>query len=293
MAGDDGLDLVVLLVPRRHDVPAQAVVDRQVRARAPAVLREDAAVLIAKIEDAAGRLNVVARHAEQEVGEVRTGFGAGKRERAVERRVRLQPHLLELILPAELHSVPAPHPRNAVRQMERIARLIDACNRHAHRERVEHEILDTFELWRQHDDARRAGTGDESLRREAHALAAVRHAHVVCVVREAGVEGVHRVRSECSRASKRPELRAADRERIEARHVRATLLAGVRIVERIVVDEVVARQQSEQPRVAVEPDRAFIVANRLRKRARRQRVRAGIGRRHVLQQLLCRRRPRP
>ena len=101
-------------------------------------------------------------------------------------------------------------------------------------------------------------------------------ADVVRVVREADVELVHRVRSERLRAAERPELRAADRQRVEARHVRAALLPGIRIVERVVVEEVVAGQQPE-PRVAVDAERAFVVAHGLRKRAGRELAIARIG----------------
>ncbi len=75
-------------------------------------------------------------------------------------------------------------------------------------------------------------------------------------------------------------------------HVRAALLSRIRVVERVVVHEVVAGQQAEQLRVAVEAHRSFVVAHRLRERARRQRVAAGVRRRHARQQLLRRRRPR-
>jgi len=60
---------------------------------------------------------------------------------------------------AELYGVRPPHSRDAVRQVERVARLIDARNRHAHGERVEYEVLDAFELRREDDDPRRAETG--------------------------------------------------------------------------------------------------------------------------------------
>ena len=159
----DRLDLIVLLVPRRHDVPPHAVVDRQVRLRAPAVLREHAAVLIAQIEHAARRLDVVARRADQEVREVGPGFGAGERERAVERRIRFEPDLLKLVLATELQRVRSQDPRHAVAQVQRVAGLVDAGDRHAHRERVEHEVLDAVELRREDDDARRARTGHKPL----------------------------------------------------------------------------------------------------------------------------------
>ena len=71
--------------------------------------------------------------------------------------------------------------------------------------------------------------------------AAVRHADVVALCVQADVELVDGVRSERLGAAERPELRAADRQRVEARDVRAALLARIRIVERVVVEEVVAR----------------------------------------------------
>ena len=199
LIGHDGLDLVVALVPRGHDVPAQPVVDGHVRARAPAVLREHAAVLIAQVEDPARGLDVVARHAEQKVGEVGAGLGTGKRERAVERRVRLQPDLLELVLAAELQRCERPTPSTRLSARCRVSPvwltpvMVTPIVK----------VLNTRFSTPSNCGARTTmpgvpGAGDEALRRQRHAEAAVRPAHVVVVVGEAGVKIVHGVRGRTS-----------------------------------------------------------------------------------------------
>ena len=150
--------------------------------------------------------------------------------------------------------------------MERIARLIDAGDGDPHGEGVENEVLHSLELRRQHHDPGRAGAGDESLRGERDSEPAVRRADVVPVVGEARVELVHRVAAEGPGGREGRELCAANRQRVEARHIGAALLPGIRIVERVIVDEVVAAQEAE-PGIAVDAGRAFVVMDGLRERA--------------------------
>ena len=102
------------------------------------------------------------------------------------------------------------------------------------------------------------------------AEAAVRRADVVGVAHVAEMELV----DQCSEPNtlvlpNDQQLRAADRQRVEAGHVGAALRAGIRIVEPVVVDEVVAGQQAE-PAVAVDAERSLVVAHGLRERAGRK-----------------------
>src|SRR5262249_31986134 len=183
-------------------------------------------VLIAQMEDAARRLDVVAWDTQQKVRKVGTGFRACERERAVEGRVRGEANLLKLVLAAELYRVRAPHSGQAVAHVQRVADLIDAGDRHAHRKRVEDQIFAAFELRSEDHDARRPGPRDEALLREGDALAAVWNTNIIRVVRQAEVEIVDGVRSEGFRAAHRPELSASQRQCIKAGDIRATLLAG-------------------------------------------------------------------
>ena len=160
--------------------------------------------------------------------------------------------------------------------MQRVAGLLDAGDRHAHRKCIEDEVLDAVELRREDDDARSSRAGHETLLRDLHVRAAVGHADVVVVVREAGVKVVDGVQPERLRTAERPQLRAAERQRVEARHIRAALLAGIRVVETVVVDEVVRRQQTEAAGVAVHAKRPLVIAHRLRKRACGERVHVDI-----------------
>ncbi len=79
-AGDEGGDLVVFFRPGRDAVPAQAVVQRQVRARVPAILREEANIFVARIEGVELALVVLAGHADEEVGKIDAGFRVRRRQ---------------------------------------------------------------------------------------------------------------------------------------------------------------------------------------------------------------------
>ena len=72
--GDEGRYLVVLFRPGRDAIPAQAVVQSEVRENVPAILREETDVFVPGIEGIELALIVLAGHADQEVGEVDAGF---------------------------------------------------------------------------------------------------------------------------------------------------------------------------------------------------------------------------
>ena len=240
------------------------------------------------MEDSSGRLDVVARDPEQEICKIAPRFRAGKSKRAVERRVRIELHLRELELSAHLHRVRAEHLREAVVEIERLIDLVHAGDRDTHRERVERDVLDALELRCLDDDPRRGGPGHESLRCETDAPPTVRESDVVRIPRERRVKFVHRAVAHHGVITRRKELRAPQGQCVEARHVGAALLTRIRIIESIVVEEVVPRQQPEAA-VAVHTVRKLVVAYGLREGARRKQILAAVGRRDVLQQTLSRR----
>ena len=91
--------------------------------------------------------------------------------------------------------------------------------------------------------------------------------------------------------AQRQQLRTPDKQRIEAGDARPANRAWIRIIEVIVVDEVIGRDLA-QPAVPVDADRTLIVSNSLRKRRGGILACADVGRWNVLQQILTRRRPR-
>src|SRR5262249_17796664 len=124
-ARNNRLDLIELLVPWLHHVPAQTVVQRDLRMEPPAVLHKGPAISIPEMEDPARRLYVVARDPEQEIRKIAPCLGACKCERAVERRIRLELDLTRLELPSDLDGVRPEHLRDAVAEIERRVDLID------------------------------------------------------------------------------------------------------------------------------------------------------------------------
>src|SRR5437588_6873694 len=89
LALNNGLELVVLLIPRRNEIPSQTIVDCEIASGLPTVLKIRPCVFISQVKTATGGLDVIARNAQQEVRKVRPRFGAAENERTVEGCVRL------------------------------------------------------------------------------------------------------------------------------------------------------------------------------------------------------------
>src|ERR1700757_4036725 len=68
------LDFIVLLPPRGDHVPPHAVIQRQIRTRAPAVLRKRSKIVAARIRRRRLSLLKSARRTQQEVGEIYPGL---------------------------------------------------------------------------------------------------------------------------------------------------------------------------------------------------------------------------
>ena len=87
------------------------------------------------------------------------------------------------------------------------------------------------------------------------------------------------------------QLRTPQCERVKARDAGAALARGVRIVQGIVVEEIVSRQQAQAFVIGVHFEAALVVAHGLAIGAGSKRGRPVIGKRNVLQQVLSRRGP--
>ena len=84
------------------------------------------------------------------------------------------------------------------------------------------------------------------------------------------------------RVSQADELGSAESERVKSRDARSALLAGIGVVEVVVVEEIVARKSGPIGRVGVDSPGGFIVAHRLRKGRGGKLIGAHIGRGNVV-----------
>ncbi len=137
--------------------------------------------------------------------------------------------------------------------------MVHTGDRHAHDEGRERDIFDAFKLRRLHDDARCARAGHKSLRRQAHAQAAVRLADVVRIANNAHMKFVHGRRTEDFRVAERDQLRSPDGQCVETGDAGAALLAGIRVVQPVIIEEIVAGELSPA-RVGVDPSRRFVIS---------------------------------
>ena len=69
-------DLIVLLVPRFDSIPAQTVIQRELRSLPPTVLSVSANIFVAAIEEVQLTLVVLTRRADEEICEIIAGFAA-------------------------------------------------------------------------------------------------------------------------------------------------------------------------------------------------------------------------
>ena len=102
-------NLVIFFRPWRDTVPAETVIQCQVRTHMPAVLRKQPNIFVARIKRIELALVVLAGHANQEIRKVHAGFRAAKNKTPVELRDRMRIHLVGMKFCAELHGVIAQH----------------------------------------------------------------------------------------------------------------------------------------------------------------------------------------
>ena len=261
LAGHKRRDLVVLLVPRLDAIPAQAVIQREAAIDAPAILAVKTGVFVAAVEGLKLALVVLAWHSQQEIREIRSGFGAEEKKATVELRDGIDVDLIVVKFAAEFQRVRADHLRKIVEPLECVSNLMQLVGVGADREAVEADTFDAFGFWRERDDARRAGAGDEALRREARADAADGFTEVVRIAQEAEAEFVDGAAAKIFGVTEAQQLSAAEIVGAEAGHVRAALRDGIRIVLRPVVEEIVGGKKSAA-RVCVETIGAFVIAQR-------------------------------
>ena len=157
----------------------------------------------------------------------------------------------------------SPHLRHVVVDRIGIVGLLQIRDRRSHDEGIENGVLDAFNGWRQRHDAGSADARYESLRRQSRPHAARRMPYVVGIAHVAQAEFVHRGWPERFRIAEIHQLRASQSHRIESRNARAALAGRVRIVQAVVVEEVVGGKQSKTFAVGVHFEAALVVAHDL------------------------------
>ena len=148
-------------------------------------------------------------------------------------------------LRAELQSVRADDFGQAVAEIVGVVNLRSVGDRDAHDEGGKGDVLDAFELRRLHIDSRRSGAGNKALRGKAYAEAALGLPDDIGIAQIAEMKLVDGIRADQFVIAQREQLRAPDIQSIEAGYAGPGDRAWIRIVEVIVVDEVIARDLAQ------------------------------------------------
>src|ERR1700733_7298159 len=139
------LKLIVFFVPGWEHVPAQAIVQSQVRTQSPAILAEQADVFVSDIERTGVALLISAGDAKKIVSEVGTGLSSLKKERAVVDRIRFDVDLVEMKTAAKFDRVSANDPRQIVTPLIRVIGLTLAGDINANCEIVKGDIFNALD----------------------------------------------------------------------------------------------------------------------------------------------------
>ena len=291
LARDQRLDLVELLIERHLHVPARAVVEGKIRAHSPTVLHEQRAIVVAHVERLRVSLLVAAGRTDEEVGEVQPRLRAEEGKQSVRLHIGRRVHLVVQQLPAQLDGMRADHPRKGIRVLERIVVLVQPGDRRADDEVVEDHILHALDRRPLGKNAGRAAAGHKPLRRQCGSHPAHRRSQDVDIAQVRGLQLVDRARTECPGVAQADQLGPALGRGIEPRHRRASLLRGIRIVQRVIVNRVVAGDLPPSG-FRIDADRALVVAQRLVLGGGGELAVRQVGSGYVLQQVLRRSRPR-
>ena len=103
-----------------------------------------------------------------------------------------------------------------------------------------------------HDNARRTAPVTKALRLKSDSQTAVRLADVVRIPQKAGMEFVDKPSRPDLGIAEGEHLRLADGQRVETRNAGATLAARIRVVQAIIIEEIVAVDLAEA-RIGIDP----------------------------------------
>ena len=179
----------------------------------------------------------------------------------------------------------AQHPRERITEIQCVVPLKGVGNRNAHHKGRERDIFHALELRSLDDDTLRPRAGHKALRLKRHSQAAVRLANIVHISQEPDVKFIDRRWAEDLCIADCDFLGLPDRQSVKARDARAALPAGIRIVQPVVVNEIVTGDLA-QSRICIHAGASFVIPHGLGIGGSRKQIGADVRRRNILQQML-------
>src|SRR5208282_4168480 len=127
-----------------------------------------------------------------------------------------------------------------IAQVKSVVDLGFIGNGKSHDERWENNVLHAFKLRSLNDETGSAGAVHKSLRGEAHTQAAMGLANDIGVAKKSGMKLIDCAATEGLGIANAQKLRSAEGKRVEAGDAGSALLAGIGIVEAVVVKEIIS-----------------------------------------------------
>lgn len=246
------LKLVIFLAPWGQQVPAQAVVKRQIGPYPPTVLGIKSGVFVAQVKAPGVALRVTAGDTEQKVREIRARLRSLEQERAVVHRIRIDVDLVQVNCRAEFEHVLSHNPGEIVGPLIDVVGLCHAGDVHTNGEVVERDVFNPFQLRSQRYDARFPRAVHESLGSQGWTHAAHRPPHVVGRPHVPEAQFVDRRGTKRAGQADAGKLRASQRNRVEAGNIGAALSCRIRVIQPVIVGKIVCRKRAP-PRVGIDP----------------------------------------
>src|ERR1700683_1091576 len=169
-------------------------------------------------------------------------------------------HLVQMKLAPKFQSVRTNHFRNRVAQVQRVVDLSFVGDRNAHYEPRKGNIFDALKLGRLHHHA--GWRWRKTLRPRADAQTAFRLADDIGIVEKPSVKFVDRTVVEGLSVSPADELGPSEWECVETGDARSALLAWIRIVEAVIIEEVVPGKLAHSA-IRVDSPGSLIIAHGL------------------------------
>src|ERR1700722_3286185 len=172
--------------------------------------------------------------------------------------------LIGVKLAAELKRVRIDSSRAPLAEVIGIVHLGQVGDRHTHDKGRKRDVFHAFILGRLNDNAGGTLAGSKALGRKTHPETPVWLTDDVSVEQIANMKLINRTGANHFRTAERQELRAADKQCVEAGDAGSCDRTRIRIVEAVVVYKVITRELA-QSTVAVDTHGTLVVPHRLRK----------------------------
>ena len=246
-------------MPGRQNIPPHAVVEHKIGTQPPAILSEESNVFVADVEGTGVTLLVSTGDAKQKISKVGACLRALEDERTVVDRIGFDIDLIEMEAAAELEGMVANHAGEIVAPLKGIVDLPLSGDIDTDGEVVEGNVLNTFNARVEGNNAEGVRTLHKALRGQAWPDAAHRLADNIEIPHIAEVRLVHHVVAKRPGQSETVQLRPPVGERIKTRYVGAALRGWIRIVQVVLVDEIISGEIAP-PRVLVKASGPLVVA---------------------------------